>query len=76
MPPIKSILKSHRVRRAGRKRKCYHSSSHEINKGDFVLEIRSDMNWPGYCLACADKIISKASKDLETIRKQIDEQVL
>lgn len=68
MAKYKSILKSCVAVVAGKKRKCYHCVSHEICKGDIVLEIKDGMYAvSGYCKECAMEMIRKSRVDLEKL---------
>jgi len=56
----KNLIISSDIVVAGRKRKCYHDSSHVISKGDQCLEVREKMAKKGYCTKCAGKMIQNA----------------
>lgn len=68
MPKYKSLLVGLQWVEAGRSRKCYHSPSHTISKGDRVLEVRVKLGWQGYCEACAHEMIRVALSDLQKVR--------
>jgi len=68
MPKHKNLIVSAEVVTAGRKRKCYHASSHIITKGDPCLEVKDGMALKGYCAECADVMIRNALDFLEKLR--------
>jgi hypothetical protein len=57
---------------AGRARKCYHSSKHEIIKGDRVLEVKVKLAWYGYCEECAEAMLRSAISELMNMQRAID----
>jgi hypothetical protein len=65
MPRHKSLLVTFRWVEAGRSRKCYHSPSHLIAKGDRVLEVKVQRGFQGYCEACGQETIRSALADLQ-----------
>ena len=71
MPASKSLIISHRVKRAGRTRKCYHDAEHHIRMGDIVLEIRLGKGWAGYCRQCAPPMIEKSTRQLEELEHNL-----
>lgn len=72
MAKYKSILKSCEAVVAGKKRKCYHSVSHEISKGDIVLEIKDGIYAvSAYCRECAMEMIRKSCVDLEKLEEDL-----
>lgn len=68
MSKYKSVLVSLRWVVARRKRKCYHSKTHIIVKGDKCLEVHSGRAWPGYCEACATEMIENGMQTLTALR--------
>jgi hypothetical protein len=74
MPSYRSILVPVRVVPAGKKRKCYHSPSHQILKGDLCLEVKDGMAWKGYCLSCAASMIRIARATLVEREESLNRQ--
>jgi hypothetical protein len=64
MPKHKSLTVSARIVIAGRKRKCYFSKAHFLEKGDVCLEVRDGMSWKGYCAACGVAMVDAGHKTL------------
>ncbi len=72
MPKHKSLIVSSAVVTAGRKRKCYHSPSHSILKGEACLEIKDGMQSPqGYCAKCAEVMIQNGLDFLIALRNSL-----
>jgi hypothetical protein len=72
MARFKSILKGVSLKRAGKKRKCYHDSSHSIQKGDLCLEVTDGIGSPGgYCVACALSMLAEAETQILGLRREI-----
>lgn len=68
MAAIKNVLKHLSTEVAGRKRKCYRTSKHEIHKGETCLVVRDGpQSQSTYCSACAADILLKASQCLSEL---------
>jgi hypothetical protein len=68
MAKYKSLLVHTEWVIAGKKRKCYHHPSHEISKGDNVLEVAEGMGKKGYCLGCGQTMIAAAVSQLNLMQ--------
>jgi len=71
MAKVKSLFKPIIMTTAGRSRKCYHSKSHSISKGDFVLEIRDGQITRGYCCVCAKQMLEQAAAQLTSFEANL-----
>lgn len=70
MAKFKSLLKKTLIKKASRKRKCFHSPKHQISKDDFVLEIDAGLQGTsGYCTKCAIEMIENAKKSINELEK-------
>lgn len=67
MPRHKSLLVTANLVEAGRRRKCYHDPTHQIQKGEVCLEVRAGLGSKGYCLTCARAMHAEASRRLEEL---------
>lgn len=68
MAKYKSMLKTHSVGVAGRKRKCYHDDAHSIQKGHLVLEVKDGQYKASfYCTECALHMINQCRERLNEI---------
>lgn len=73
MAAVKNVLKHLSTEVARRKRKCYHTSKHEILKGETCLVVRDGpQSQTTYCSACAAAIIAKASQSLAELYADFD----
>jgi hypothetical protein len=61
----KELLTSTRIVKAGKKRKCYHSRKHQIQKGDICVEVKDRMAWKGYCSECAAGMLEQAKRGVQ-----------
>jgi hypothetical protein len=68
MPKYKSLLVHTEWVIAGKKRKCYHHPSHEISKGDNVLEVAEGLGKKGYCRTCGLAMIAVALSQLNQMQ--------
>ena len=73
MSNYKSLIVSHRIVMAGRRRKCYHDGKHQLHKGDSCLEVREAMHWKGYCFRCAREMLIRAQRSLSGLQDKLDE---
>lgn len=72
MAKHKNMLKSVEVTEAGKKRKCYHNKTHQIEKGDLVLEVKDGMySSSAYCAICAKEMISLTMENLTSIKSKL-----
>ena len=71
MAKYKELLLSTRIVEAGRKRKCYHSRKHEIQKGELCFEVKEGIGWKGYCAECAEAMIAQADRNLKDVHRAV-----
>jgi hypothetical protein len=69
MAKYKDLLVSTKIVEAGRKRKCYHSRKHEIQKGELCFEVKEGIGWKGYCADCAEAMTAQADRNLQSLRQ-------
>jgi hypothetical protein len=67
MAKFKDLIIGTKIVSAGKRRKCYHSSTHKIEKGNVCLEVKEGMAWKGYCIECAASMLAEARKKLEAL---------
>jgi hypothetical protein len=72
VPKHKSLTIFAEVVAAGRKRKCYHASTHAIKKGDRCLEVKDGMAIKGYCVPCAIAMIEAAGNKLDELKSALN----
>lgn len=73
MAAVKNVLKHVSTEVAGRRRKCYHTSKHEILKGETCLVVRDGpQSQTTYCADCAVAIIAKAGQSLSELSAEFD----
>ena len=73
MTAVKNVLKHVSTEVAGRQRKCYRTTKHQILKGETCLVVRDGpQSTTTYCAACAAEILAKAGQLLSELSADFD----
>jgi len=74
MPAHRSVLLRLQVRPAGKLCSCKHSKKHAIKKGELRFVVKEPGPATpeyGYCVACAEEMLTQAEQDLAALRSQL-----
>jgi hypothetical protein len=72
MANYRSLLKSSKIERAIKQRKCTHNKTHCIKPGEKCLVIKEKMKSNSYCINCTNAIIQICYEEIKKLELELN----